>query len=410
MEVLVFHQHFKLHTQAGSARMRNVCSALRDRGHGVTVITGSSCRSGAEEISNASPITKHLLYHEFEYLSGIKVISLPDFYDQKRSVALRVLSFLWFSLLAFVVPLFRYKDDDIYFASSTPLTITIPAILMSKLRRKPFAFEVRDLWPDGPIQMGFLKNRFLILLARVLERASYGNADLVIVHTKGVARIIETRCDARVVKIPIGVDDLFFESEKRSKVSVNKDKFKVVYAGACGFNNAIEVLFSVAKKSSEDPLTKNTVQFIIIGDGPALEGRRSNLPLNMTLMGKMPKYKAIEILQESDVALFSQRKVTGGNFKNDVVGNKYFDFLGAKLPIIMGSVPQGEMALEVIENRCGIVSPPEDVASLFGGIKRIYSDPALRGSMSEASGRVALIYRQSDMMDRFCEELESIVH
>jgi len=336
------------------------------------------------------------------------VISLPDLYDQKRSFALRVLSFLWFSLLAFLIPLFTHRKADVYFASSTPLTIAIPALLMSKLRRKPFAFEVRDLWPDGPIQMEFLKNRFLIFLARALERLSYRNADVVIVHTNGVARIIKARCDTRVVKIPIGVDDLFFNNDRRSEVEVDKEKFEVVYAGACGYNNAIEVLFSVARKSFTDPLTRNSVEFVIIGDGPALEGKRSQAPPNMTLMGKMPKFKVAEILRESDVALFSQRLVTGGDFKNDVVGNKYFDFLGAKLPIVMGSVPQGEMALEIIENRCGIVTPPEDAASLFEGIKKIYRKPTLRRSMSQASGNLALMYRQCDMTELFCTELEGV--
>ena len=103
-------------------------------------------------------------------LDGIDVISFYIPYSQKFGSVARYLSFAIFSLFAFIVSLFL--DFDIIYASSTPLTIALPALLLSNVKHKSFFFEIRDLWPEVPIKLGILRNKSVIFLSRLLERTA----------------------------------------------------------------------------------------------------------------------------------------------------------------------------------------------------------------------------------------------
>jgi glycosyltransferase involved in cell wall biosynthesis len=409
MKLIAFHFHFKLQNQAGSSRMRNLAIKLSERGHNLTIFTGSSCRDGMKDNNDIKILKRNLLFYEAIYSEKIRIISLPCFYKQKFSFLRRVLTFLNFNFLACIMPFFLEKKADIYFASSTPLTISLPAILMSKIFSKPFVFEVRDLWPDAPIQMGIIKNKIFIFFAKFLENFSYKNASLIITLTRGVKRIIEERCNKPTKFLPIGVDDIFFIETFSSKLdSHNSKKFEVIYSGACGYNNAIEVLFNVAELAHLQNLT-DKIRFTIIGDGPGLETIKEKATPNLNLLGKLPKPKVAEVLKKSDLALFSQRRVYGGNFKKDVIGNKYFDFIGAGLPIVIGSVPNGEMAKEIKNKNIGLVCEPEDASSLFEAVLKIYSNKKILQSMSQASKDLAQKYKQEKIYEQFCFELEDLV-
>jgi glycosyltransferase involved in cell wall biosynthesis len=404
MNVVIMHQHFRLPTQAGSTRIYSFAKGLSNRNHKVIVITGSGCRGNL--IAAQSKYRREWsLYAKFSLPEDIKVISINDFYNQKLSFVGRLLSFLLFALISCWVVL-KLQRIHVIFASSTPLSIAIPAILSHKIRKIPFVFEVRDLWPEAPIQLGLLKNKAIISLAHLLEASAYGNASTIIGTSEGIRRKIEAKSGKTVAFIPHGVDEEFFDEHDENGSVKNERKLKVIYAGACGFNNAIEVFLQVARLfAAENDLRK--VDFVLVGDGPALEQLRKGNWINVRFLGQLPKTDVIRALKSADIALFSQRKAVGGSFKKDSLPNKFFDFLGASLPIVGGIERGGEMERYINNYKCGIAVDSEDVQGLYNGVKRLLIDSDLRKRMSMAAGELGRKFSKDIQVEKFVRIIEN---
>jgi glycosyltransferase involved in cell wall biosynthesis len=143
-------------------------------------------------------------------IDGINVIRVMEPYSNNMGFVARVKSFVRFSYHASLIAL-KQKPDLIY-ATSTPLTVGIPAIICQIRTRAPFIFEVRDLWPTLPVAMGAIKNPALIWLLRVLEKTIYRRSDAIVTLAPGMKGEIETvkGSPKRIEFIPNGSDiDLF---------------------------------------------------------------------------------------------------------------------------------------------------------------------------------------------------------
>ena len=153
MKIIYLHQYFTTPNFIGGTRSYEFSKRLVAAGHKVDMITSSAF----------FPVKKKFFWHLVSRLiiDGVDVHVVHIAYKNKMTFFRRVLAFLLFSVVSSVYVMSLRKRDVIY-ASSTPLTIGIPALLGSFFLRVPFIFEVRDLWPDIPIDMGYIKNKFLI--------------------------------------------------------------------------------------------------------------------------------------------------------------------------------------------------------------------------------------------------------
>ena len=183
----MLHQHFRFPDQVGSNRGHALAKGLRKQCGKVTVVTGGGCRE-SHELKNEGTIEKGFLRKTYHTDDDIEIVSIEDYYDQKLTFIKRFLSFGLFACLATYHSL-RIREANLVFASSTPLTVAIPAVIVSRVKKIPFVFEVRDLWPEAPIQLGILKNRILIRLARWLEAVAYKNAINIVGIFEGIFRI-----------------------------------------------------------------------------------------------------------------------------------------------------------------------------------------------------------------------------
>jgi len=403
MKVLIFHQYFSLPTQAGSSRIYYFVKGLEKNNKKIVVITGSRCRKGflrSEYIS----LEKRLIFWKYKLTENISIISIQDYYSQHLSFKKRIASFLIFATLGAVFSIF-ISGVNVVFASSTPLTITIPAILISKLKRVPFVLEIRDLWPDAPIQLGLIKNKLFIALAYLLEMRAYKNAKELIGLSRGICRKIEDKTGCKVYFVPNGVDDIFFmKSEKRKR----RKTIQVIYSGSCGFNNAIEIIFKVAELFEKNIRYENKIEFVLLGDGPALDDLRKNTPKNLSLVGKVSKIDVVRYLTNADIAFFSQRKVNS-DLKKDSLPNKFFDFIGASLPVVAGVEYGGELWELITSNNCGIAVEPEDIEGLENALIRVIENTELRSRMSASSKKLAEYYRREDHVRKFISLIENAV-
>src|SRR5690606_11890552 len=170
MKILYLHQYFITPNEPGGTRSYWIAKELIKNGHEVTMITSST------------KFDENLVEKNID---GIKVLYIRETYDQSMSVIRRLKAFTNFMFKASQQAL-KQKDVDLVIATSTPLSIGVPALLMRFLRKKPYIFEVRDLWPEVPIQMGVINNSLLIWLTRFFEKVIYKKAKHVIALSPGM--------------------------------------------------------------------------------------------------------------------------------------------------------------------------------------------------------------------------------
>lgn len=356
MKIIYLHQYFITPDMSGGTRSYEMARRLVQMGHDVHVVTSDQNPENAEKLS----------WYETEE-SGIHVHWYPVPYSNKMSFRARIVAFFRFAVLASRKA--ASIESNVIFATSTPLTIAIPAVYASKRRKVPMVFEVRDLWPEGPIAVGALKNPMTIKAARWLEEFAYRNSKRIVALSPGMKEGITSTGypEDLVTVIPNSCDlDLFKVEESkgrelRSQHSWLQDRPLVIYTGTIGLINGIDYIVRLAAFArSIDP----EVRFLILGSGReearvrSLAKEMNVLNDNLFMMPPIPKSEVPYWLSAADIAT---------SFVIDVKGiwnnsaNKFFDALAAGRPI---AINYGGWQAEIIESHgAGIVLDACDIAS-----------------------------------------------
>src|SRR6185436_350076 len=193
MRVVYIHQYYCNPQMAGGIRSYEQARRLVARGHTVDVIT-----------TDITPGDRRLGW-KVTHEDGVTVHWFKIPYNNHMSYARRLRAFAEFMLLA-TVRATRLRAD-LVFATSTPLTVAVPGVLAARLRRVPFVFEVRDLWPEVPIEMGLLRNPLARKLAGGLADFAYRNAAEVVALSPGMAAgVTKRRPQTRTTMIPNAAD------------------------------------------------------------------------------------------------------------------------------------------------------------------------------------------------------------
>ncbi len=177
MKIIYIHQHFVTSRGTSGTRSYDVSKHLLDMGHQVTVICGLHEQSGLPSVS------RWRLFQTFN-ISGIKVVACTAYYSNKQNVPARLWSFLKFAVLA-TLACVKERSSDLIFATSTPLTVGIPGRLGATIKRIPYVFEVRDLWPEDLLAAGRMKPGLQSKLWEWLESFSYRKARRILLVSKG---------------------------------------------------------------------------------------------------------------------------------------------------------------------------------------------------------------------------------
>lgn len=333
MHILYIHQYFS--TRAGSTGTRSYEFAkfFVSKGHKVTIITGNSQLN--EENTNGGRISRFKL-------DGINVICINNTYNNYMGKVKRIFSFLFFMFYAILESL-KVEKYDIIFATSTPLTIGIPGVLLKKIKKKPFIFEVRDLWPEAPIQMEVIKSKIIIKLLKKLEKYIYNNADHIVALSPGMQDgIISSGINkTKITMIPNSCDlDLFYPREGNNSIIIEKynlfGKFIAIHAGSMGEANGLDYVIKAAKILKDRNV--NDILIILTGDGktkPKLVRMCEENKLdNILFTGSINKSEVAELLGVSNVALtiFKDLPILATNSPN-----KFFDAISSGKPVIVNT-------------------------------------------------------------------------
>tara|TARA_R110002124_G_scaffold281837_1_gene456537 strand:+ start:19933 stop:21153 length:1221 start_codon:yes stop_codon:yes gene_type:complete len=354
MHVLYFHQHFSTPQGATGTRSYEMAQALIRAGHSVTIVCGSYAQA---ETGLAGPFQKGRRRGTVDH---IDVIEFNLDYGNHMGFVERIKVFSKFALGSIGVAL--SEPADIVFATTTPLTAGIPGIFARWFRRKPFVFEVRDLWPELPRAMGVITNPVVLWLMSMLEWASYRSADRMIGLSPGIVEGIAAKGvdESRITMIPNGCDlQLFAVREKPWRPEgVRDDQLLAIFSGTHGPANGLDAVLNAAAVLKERGWDE--IQIALIGQGrqkSKLQARANAENLtNVHFLDPVPKAALTGLMAGADMGLQILQNVPAFYFGTSP--NKFFDYLAAGLPVL-NNYP-GWLTELIVEHDCGYAVQPDD--------------------------------------------------
>ena len=357
MKITYVHQYFATMESCGGARSYNFARHLVRRGHEVTVITSNSRLS--EKYKNKKEFV----------VDGIKVVNIKTKYTKDLNVKQRTYAFFKFMLVSVYIVLIT--RSDIVFGTSTPLTVAFPCMVAKVIKRVPFVFEVRDMWPDVPIELGLLKNRFLIIILKVFEKAAYRSADKIVCISDGIKDRIPVS-DNKKAHIPIGCDLGLFNGGKNpawKKMTGITAKTLIVFTGAIGVANCPEYLIEAAKILKRKNIVDITIALVGSGSakGKVTDMIRENALDNVRIFDAVPKNTLPDILASADAGVILHG--LSPTYQETAAPNKFYDYIAAGLPVIFNF--RGPLRDLILERKAGYYVDPELPEQLSNAIVHV---------------------------------------
>lgn len=398
MKILYFHQHFSTPRGSVGTRSYEMSRRLIEKGHSVTMVCGSY-RGGETGLQGGFIAGKRR-----GTVDGIDVIEFDLAYANADGFMRRSMTFLSFALRSVVIAL--TERCDVVFATTTPLTAGIPGIFARWLRRKPFVFEVRDLWPELPRAMGAIRNPMVLWAMGVLEWVSYRSATRLVGLSPGIVEGIARRGvdRRRITMIPNGCDLEVFGGDRHRwrPEGVGERDLLAVFAGTHGPANGLDAVLDAAVALKR--YGRSDIKIVLVGQGklkPALEARAKREGLdNVVFHAPVAKSRLADLMAATDVGLQILDNIPA--FYDGTSPNKFFDYLSAGLPVLVNY--PGWLAEVIARNRCGFVVPPDDPAGFAMALMRAADSRDELKTMGQRARRCAETeFSRQDSADRWVE-------
>lgn len=342
--------------------------------------------------------------------AGIQVHWYPVPYSNHMGFLQRVAAFFAFAFAA------RKKavelEGDIIFATSTPLTIALPAVPAARRKKIPMVFEVRDLWPEMPIAVGALKNPVLRFAARRLEHWAYHKAEAVVALSPGMKEgVLRTGYPAnKVAVIPNSSDNAEFshDAEAAARFRAERDwlgdKPLLVYTGTFGAVNGVGYLVPVA---TELLRINSDIRILLVGDGAekdkvVREAESAGvLGQNLFIEGNLPKREIPALLNAANMAsaLFIDLPEMRPNS-----ANKFFDALASGTPVLLNY--GGWMHDLVNTHGCGLALWQYPVAEVAAELESKMHD---RDWLSDAEQSARQLAEDCFARDKLADQLTQVL-
>lgn len=394
MHILYLHQYFATPNAQTGTRSYSFARRWVAAGHRVTMLTTTAMLTDEDLGTHRRKFIMHA------NIEGIHVVALHIRYSQEMGYLRRIGSFLWFMKFASWYVVFK-PGIDIVYATSTPLTVGVPALKGKWLRRRRYVFEVRDPWPAVPIEMGIIKNSILIRLLRWLERSIYRNACAIISATDGMTELIKkvAPADKKIATIPHGTNtEMFSPDVDGSKVRHERGwdhKFVFTHTGTMGKVNGLDLIVRAANHFREDP----DMLFVLLGEGKekaSLIEQRDKLGLtNLQIVDGITKKEIPGVLAATDVCLMI---ITNEPVLEHNCANKFFDYLSSGKPVLLNYSGWQRKVLESAEAGLGCTLGDEN--EFFEKLTTLKSDSTRREWMSKNARKLALEkFNRNDLAD-----------
>jgi len=368
VHILLIHQAFAALDEPGGTRHHELARHLAQRGHRITIIASPvSYLTGKAKTSRIPWVERQP--------DGDQITILRTYTYQAlhRSFVHRVLSFFIFMVSSFLIGL-QVRKVDLIWGTSPPIFQGFTAWLLARLKRVPFLFEVRDLWPAFAIAVGVLKHPLLIRLSEWLERFLYQRADLCVVNSPGYIDHVRQRGARLIELVPNGAETTIF-SPLANGVDFRREhglegKYLILYAGAHGMSNDLGVVLEAAALLAD----RLEIAIVLLGDGKEkirLQVRAAELGLaNLFFLPPIPKTKMPAALAAADACLAILKPV---EMYKTTYPNKVFDYMAAGRPVLLAI--DGVIRQVIEDADAGVYIPPGDPDALAQAIRSLADQP-----------------------------------
>ncbi len=380
MRIIYIHQYFKPNE---GVRSFEFIKHLTAKGHKVCVITAESIPEGFS-------------------MENLEVVSTNTKYSNHMSKMQRIMSFAKFMVKGTLKGL-RVKKPDVVYATSTPLTVGFPAVIIKKLKRCKMVFEVRDVWPDIPIEMGFITSKPVIAILKFGERLIYKNAAHIIPLSKGMyENILRKGVPEEKLTTIENIANLYLYSDIDT-ITENRKKepFLCIHPGTMGIVNGLDFVLDTAKLVAEKD---SDIRFLLVGEGNRKEALKKRVIeehiTNVDIRDGVPKREVASLTERASVGFMCVD--TKYKILEDNSANKFFDFLAAGLPTVIN---YGGWQKEVLEKQqCGFSElTPEKMAERILWIK---NNPDIAEAYAKNCKKTAEIYSR----DEATRKLDAVIN
>src|SRR5690606_14355825 len=357
MRILYIHQYFKKPTENGGTRSYDLATSFLKLGYDINMITTTS--------ENKTKNSKRWVVEEVD---GIIVHYLYLPYENSFSFLKRTMIFLQFMYFS-SIKLLQLKGD-IVLATSTPLTIGIPAILKKIIHKTPYIFEVRDVWPEAVVAIGAIKNQIVLSALKKLEYFIYRNAKFIVPLSIDMKSSILNRYpefNSKILEVIENIAEvnrftpIYHENDLKLLSLENLIGFNplvsILYAGTFGKVNHIEYVIDLAKKV----LTQDgNIVFLLLGSGSEKE-QLIKYAMDLGVLNKNLFF--LSPVNKDELPILYSQITIGSSFVAPIKelwansANKFFDTLASGHPILINHL--GWQSKKISENGIGYVLPPD---------------------------------------------------
>lgn len=387
MHILFLTHYFPPEVNAPASRTYENAKRWIKEGHQVTVIT---CAPN-HPTGVVYPGYKNRLW-QWDEKDGIRVLRVKTYLSANKGFAKRILNYVSYMFSAMVFCL-RVGRVDVVVSTSPQFFCGLAGYFVSRIKRRPWVLEIRDLWPESIVAVGAVKSRKMIGLLEGLETWMYRKADRIVALTNAFKRHI-VGCGVssnRISVITNGADlEQFRVLPKENGFRREQElsgKFVVSYIGTHGMAHGLDTIFKTAKSLKDE----SKIVFLLVGDGAERERlfkKKEGLGLkNVLMLAQQKKEKMPEILAASDACMVLLKKT---DLFKTVIPSKIFEAMAMERPIILGV--DGE-SREIIEaGQCGICIEPENPDALSDAVMQLYRDHTLGQNLGQ-KGKVFVANR-----------------
>ena len=407
MHILFLTDNFPPEFNAPASRTYAHCREWARAGHKVTVIT---CVPNFPK-GRVFPGYRNKLW-QTEQVEGVRVVRVWSYVTANEGFLKRILDYQSFMVTAVIASIFVVKADLVVGTSPQFFTVCA-AYVVSRLKRIPFVFELRDLWPESIKAVGAIKNRFVLARLESLELFLYKKARKIIAVTSSFKKNLMDRGvdGGKIAVIRNGVDtSLFKPGEKDAELAGQlglAGKFVAGYLGTHGLAHALETLLDAAEMLQNDENGRD-VRIVFLGGGArkkALVAAALKRGLkNVLFIDSVPKTQVTRYWSLLDVAITHLRKA---EIFTTVIPSKLFDGIGMGIPVLHGV--EGESSDIVEREGVGVCFEPENAEALYKGLLRLRGDDALREQIKKNCLAAAQKYDRVKLAAQMLEELKNLV-
>lgn len=404
MHILFLTDNFSPEVNAPASRTFEHCREWVKAGHQVTVVT---C---APNFPKGRVFTgyKNKLW-QTESMAGIRVIRVWSYITANEGFAKRALDYLSFMFTGFFASLFVRKVDVV--VGTSPQFFTVCAAYATGLvKRVPWVFELRDIWPESIRVVGAMKESTALDVLEKVELYLYRKTSVIVSVTHAFRDTLIRRgvSGAKIHVVTNGVDLSRFSPRSKDQELMDRhdlrDKFVAGYIGTHGLAHALETILEAAKMLKTAP-EGDRFRFILLGDGAnktALKALASSEQLdNVIFVDSVAKDEVVRYWSLLDASIIHLKK---DELFTTVIPSKLFECMGMAIPVLHGV--QGESAGILLKEDVGLLFEPENADALVENLCRLADDKALYQRLKANGPGAAQRYDRSELALKMLKVLE----